>query len=231
MLYLILFSCLGSKKITPPKQNVSTVTFKFEKYVVKWDDGDTFSTQNKENGKKIRARLNGFNTLENYGPVHSWGKWQPEELLSIATEAKHVAASQHWRCDELPGGGGYGRVLVDCPDLRKELILKGLAHPFSIDKPAPADDIELMRQAIGAKSGMWAKGAPRYLLTSLHSNDENPKSDAYNRVCDLKTGQCSPKTHTDVYKTCEKVCVEDSCMIFVPYKMRYGENKAECLKN
>ena len=41
---------------------------------VKWDDGDTFHGVHPD-GRKIKARLNGYNTLESYGPVHQWGEW------------------------------------------------------------------------------------------------------------------------------------------------------------
>ena len=88
------------------------------------------------------------------------------------------------------------------------------------------------------KKGMWEKGAPAFLITSLHSQSEYPdknddgsyKKHAYNRICDMKTGQCTVREHNDTYEVCQKVCIEDSCMIYVPYANRYKkEVLAECL--
>ena len=196
---------------------------------VDWDDGDTFSYQDSKTQKKVSARLNRFNTLESYGPVHQWGEWTAKELYDLAKEAGVFARSQEWNCTDTQKGGGYGRILVDCPDLRDAILRAGLAHPFSVDQPAPAADLEALQFAIDAKAGMWAKGAPQKLITSLHSQDEKPDKEAYNRICDLKTGQCDVETHTDAYTSCQNVCLHDSCMIYVPYKERYGEQRAACL--
>ena len=128
-------------------------------------------------------------------------------------------------------GQWYNRIGVDCPDLRKEILEAGLAHPFSMSGAAPEEDIAALQVAIDNSAGMWAKGVPNLLVTSLHSQDEKADKDAYNRVCDLQTGECSVQTHTEIYKVCEKVCIDnDSCMIYVPYSMRYGEKRAECLQ-
>ena len=85
-----------------------------------------------------------------------------------------------------------------------------------------------MKKGMELKNGMWAKGYPSSLITSLHSQDEKPDKDAYNRVCDMSTGQCEVKTHQDTYAVCQEVCVDDSCMIYVPFSQRY-RNKASCL--
>ena len=199
-----------------------------EKTVI-WDDGDTFAFMG-EDGKKVKARLNGLNTLESYGPVHQWGDWTEAELFGIAKDCAGFAAAQKWNCTDTKKGGGYGRVLVDCPDFRKAILEAGLAHPFSIDAPAPQEDIEAMKIAVEGKQGLWAKGFPQHLITSSHSQDEKPDKDAYNRICKTETGQCDKVTHTDVYDVCQKVCQDDSCMTYVPYKKRYGNNAAECLK-
>jgi micrococcal nuclease len=198
---------------------------------VNWDDGDTFSVISTGAEKPIRARLNGFNTLESYGPVHQWGTWTEQELYLLAKQAGVFAAAKVWSCTDTKKGGGYNRILVDCPDLRKEILEVGLAHPFSIDGSAPAEDIASLQKAIDNSAGMWAKGAPTLLVTSLHSQDEKADKDAYNRVCDLRSGECKAETHTNVYEICEKVCVDnDSCMIYVPYSKRYGEQRAKCLQ-
>ena len=197
---------------------------------VDWDDGDTFSFVDTNTNKKVKARLNGFNTLESYGPVHQWGDWTPQELFQIAKDAGEFARKQVWVCSDTQRGGGYGRILVDCPELRIAILRAGLAHPFSVDRPAPETDLIALQTAIENKSGMWKKGAPQKVITSLHSQDEKPDKDAYNRICDLTIGQCNVETHTDVYTTCQRVCLYDSCMIYVPYKQRYGEQRASCLR-
>ena len=208
----------------------ATIVLDGVEFSVFWDDGDTFSMENPEGGKRIRARLRGFNTLESYGPVHQWGNWSEAELYLVAKQAGGFAASQSWNCTDTQKGGGYGRILVDCPNLRTALLEAGLAHPFSIGEAAPEADLLAMRRGMESKSGMWAKGTPSFLVTSLHSQDEKPDKDAYNRVCSLASGECSAVTHTETYQVCQKVCVEDSCMVYVPYSQRYGEGQAHCLK-
>ena len=200
-----------------------------ESFQVDWDDGDTFSYVDPKTQKKVSARLNGFNTLESYGPVHQWGEWTAKELYDLAKEAGVFARAQIWTCTDTQKGGGYGRILVDCPDLRDAIIRAGLAHPFSVDQPAPEADLKALKFAIDTKAGIWAKGAPQKLITSLHSQAERDDKDAYNRVCDLTTGQCDVENHTDTYSTCQNVCLHDSCMLYVPYKERYGEQRASCL--
>ena len=197
---------------------------------VYWDDGDTFAFTDPNTNQKVKARLKGFNTLESYGPVHQWGEWTPSELYQLAKEAGAFARRKVWTCSDTKQGGGYGRILVDCPDLRDAILRAGLAHPFAVDAPSPKSDIDALMAGIESKSGMWEKGAPQKLITSLHSQDEKPDKDAYNRICDLSTGRCEAETHSDVYTTCQEVCLYDSCMIYVPYKARYGEQRAECLR-
>ena len=200
-----------------------------ERVQVAWDDGDTFST--KGAGRSLRARLKGYNTLESYGPVHRWGDWTAQELYVLSKTAGDVAAEVVWECSDTGDGGGYGRMLVDCPLLREKLLKEGLAHPFSVGAPAPDADLAAMRHAIAFKQGMWAKGAPGSLITSLHSDDEDPEKEAYNRICDLTIGQCDVRPHEQVYAVCEEVCIEDSCMLYVPYSKRYKpEDKADCLR-
>lgn len=199
-------------------------------YQVAWDDGDTFSTVHPQTNEKIRARLSGFNTLESYGPVHQWGEWTAKELYALSKSAGTFAESQVWNCTDTKNGGGYGRILVDCPDLRDAILKVGLAHPFYIDSPPSQSVLDAQNFAISKKAGMWAKGAPTLLITSLHSQDEKPDKDAYNRVCEIKTGLCSVQTHQNTYSTCEKVCIEDSCMLYVPYLQRYGQQRASCLR-
>jgi endonuclease YncB( thermonuclease family) len=196
---------------------------------VEWDDGDTFHGKTAD-GTKIKARLAGYNTLESYGPVHQWGEWTEKELYAFAKESGVFASKTVWECTDTKKGGGYGRVLVDCPELRRAMLENGFAHPFSVGGPAPEADLKAMKTGMDNKAGIWAKGTPKTVITSLHSQDEKPDKEVYNRICDLTTGECGESVHTDVYETCQKVCIEDTCMTYVPYKVRYGDNRAECLK-
>ena len=215
-------------KSTEEKMNPSIILDGVSISVV-WDDGDTFHGKNAD-GKKIKARLAGYNTLESYGPVHQWGDWTEKELYAFAKESGVFASKTVWECAATKKGGGYGRVLVDCPELRRAMLENGYAHPFSIGGPAPEADIKALRVGVDSKAGIWAKGAPKSLITSLHSKDEKPDKNEYNRVCDLTTGECSERIHADVYETCQKVCIDDSCMTYVPYRARYGDNRAECIQ-
>lgn len=217
------------KPVVSSKKKEGTLLLDGVEQTVFWDDGDTFSFSG-EDGKRVKARLKGLNTLESYGPVHQWGDWTEVELYSFATEGGTFASAQKWNCTDTQKGGGYGRILVDCPDFRKAILEAGLAHAFSVDQPAPAADVAAQQIGIEAQTGIWGKGVPKLLLTSLHSQDEDADKDAYNRVCNTETGQCDGVTHTETYETCQKVCQDDSCMIYVPYKQRYGANAADCLK-
>ena len=233
---LFLIACTVKNPIPPqPSEEVVPITPTKPRVVldgveleVLWDDGDTFAAQHPHNGEKIKARLSGYNTLESYGPVHIWGNWTPEELYSIAKQAGELAKSATWTCTDTKKGGGYGRLLIDCPDLKTAMLKAGMAHVFSVNTSASQADIDAMRLGMEGKKGMWEKGVPRYLVTSLHSQSEKPDKDAYNRVCDLIMGICEPQIHQDTYEVCEKVCVEDSCMIYVPYFKRYRD-KADCI--
>ena len=195
---------------------------------VYWDDGDTFRTTPEGDEEVMKARMAGYNTLESYGPVHRWGDFTAAELYDTATSATDMANSQIWICTVEPGGGGYGRALVNCGALRHALLSAGLAHVFALDESPPEADLAAQAQAIEAGVGMWAKGAPAWLTTSLHSEDESNRP-AYNRACSTTTGLCEKRDHSDTYTTCNEVCVEDSCMIYVPYQERYGAERAACL--
>jgi micrococcal nuclease len=211
------------------KKKQGTLLLDGVEQTVFWDDGDTFSFSGSE-GKKVKARLKGLNTLESYGPVHQWGDWTESELYSFAKEGGVFASAQKWNCTDTKQGGGYGRILVDCPDFRKAILEAGLAHAFSVDQASPDADVVAQQIGMDAQIGIWEKGVPKSLLTSIHSQDEKADKDAYNRVCQTETGQCDVVTHTEIYEVCQKVCQDDSCMIYVPYKQRYGADAASCLK-
>ena len=193
---------------------------------VHWDDGDTFFAP----ANKLKARLAGYNTLESYGAVHRFGPGE-QRLREVASEATALARSKPWVCNTQDGEGGYGRKSVDCPDLRTALLEAGLAHAFSVAGPAAAENLAAQARGIGARAGMWSEGAPKELITSVHSLDEKPEAEStYNRVLDVATGEASKRPHTNVHAACEWVCAEGSCLLYVPYQQRYGERRAECLK-
>jgi len=199
-----------------------------------WDDGDTFSARmpTDDGGfEKLKGRLVGFNTLESYGPVHRWGDWTAEELAGIAKAAGERARGTQWVCSKLEGSGGYGRSRVDCPALRQALLQEGLAHLFVMDDEASAEDLAMQAKAIQDGAGMWAKGAPQGIVTSLHSLDERPdQEETYDRVVSTETGKSEKFNHADNYESCQEVCRSGSCLTYVPYQMRYGENRAACLR-
>lgn len=193
-----------------------------------WNDGDTFSFY--VDDKKMRARLAGYNTLESYGPVHRWGDWTGQELYDIAKQGGKIAGAGRWECSDTGDSGGYGRLLVDCPGLREHLLREGMAHVFTIGGEPATGDLEAQREAMEQGRGMWAKGTPDGLVTSLHSAAERDDGSAYDRVCSLKTGACDKVDHGKIYRTCQEVCHEGSCMTYVPYEDRFGDERAECLR-
>ena len=194
---------------------------------VYWDDGDTFKVVS--TGQS--ARLVGYNTLESYGPIHKFGPG-PTVLFGVAKAATQLAIGSVWQCRSQEGSGGYGRAVVDCPDLRSALLTAGLAHAFSVSGPAPAADIADQRRGIDAKLGMWAQGAPSSIVTSAHSVDDKPgQQESYNRILDVATGHAPKRSHTQTYAACSWACVGESCLLYIPYKQRYGDAKADCLKS
>jgi hypothetical protein len=151
-------------------------------------------------------------------------------------EAGRVAGERAWACTVLGGEGGYGRGEVDCPELKRELLGRGLAHVFAVGQDGDPADLALQAEAMAARKGMWAKGAPVLLVTSVHSLDEKPgQTSVYNRVAVLATGRAEERAHAETWAACQEVCVggtppapEASCMVYVPYAQRY-KNKAACI--
>ena len=195
---------------------------------VHWDDGDTFSWQ--ADGRRVRARLSDYNTLESYGPVHRWGTWSYEGLLGIAKEATEMVRRGGWTCSRTGKGGGYGRVAVRCPGVAKALISAGLAHVFVVGGKADPALLAAQADAVAARRGMWAKGSPVGLITSLHSADESGRKpeQIYDRVASVVTGAANPVAHGDTYAPCQEVCRGDSCMRYIPYARRYGKGRLIC---
>lgn len=200
---------------------------------VRWVDGDTFRLLDGPQAGRP-ARLHGFNTLESYGPVHRWGEWRPEELLAAAKEATRVARAGEWHCELRAGEDRYGRLLVDCPDLARALVDAGLAMVFAVGEPPDEALVAAQRAAQARGAGMWRKGVPPLLPSSLHSADEPDLPDgAYDRIVDTRTGATEARRHERTYRACQEVCVGErddrACMIYVPFARRYRDRPA-CLR-
>jgi len=96
-------------------------------------------------------------------------------------------------------------------DLATQMIRKGYAHALNVG-PEPSDEILLkaQRDAIKERKGIWAHGVPDYILTSLHSIDEDTRREyAYNRLVSAQDGHSEKMKHKNVYKECQEVCSED----------------------
>lgn len=215
-----------------PRGAPATVQLDGVRTEVHWSDGDSFRILSGRH-RSGKARLMGYNTLESYGPVHSWGDWNAHELYGIAKRATGFARSRAWTCVTSGQTDHYGRMLVRCDDLIVAMAGEGLGHLFELDTPPKPAAVAAQKKAIAEKKGMWKKGAPAAVMTSLHSIDEKNWDDgkAYNRVADTATGMTRKVPHTQGYGACEKVCMEGSCMLYVPFEQRYGQNRAVCLRH
>jgi micrococcal nuclease len=217
------------------KKSKGTIVLNGVQTQVNWSDGDSFRIHDGE-FKDSGTRLVGYNTLEAYGPVHRWGGWTAKELWEIERGDTAIASSQEWKCTTDGKKDGYGRLLIDCPDVAMELVKQGHAMAYAIEGTrARPELLQAQKEAQEKKIGMWAKGVPRGVVTSLHAlGEEGGKSDtAYNRVVDTRTGEALKRAHKDSYEVCQEVCVEtdgtSSCMTYVPFDRRF-KNRADCLK-
>ncbi|HLT36723.1 MAG TPA: thermonuclease family protein [Enhygromyxa sp.] len=174
---------------------------------VHFNDGDSFRVLAGEY-KDAKARLAGYNTLESYGPVHVWGKWSARELFVLAKMGTYNGRDGVWECETDGDTDTYGRILVWCPKLAEDQIRKGYAHVLSIDdKPGKPELIEAQKQAIAARRGIWAHGVPDYILTSLHSKEEDVDGKGtYNRLVSSVDGHSVKWRHTTRYAECDRVC-------------------------
>lgn len=174
---------------------------------VHFNDGDSFRVLG---GKYAgtTARLQGYNTLETYGPVHLFGPWKASELYVLSKMATLNARRGVWNCTGDGRRDGYGRVLWDCRDLAIDQIRKGLAHALSINaEPADLELLAAQHQAQAERKGMWAHGIPDFVVTSLHSLAEDPTREKhYNRTVSSLDGHSADWTHRDTYAECQKVC-------------------------
>jgi endonuclease YncB( thermonuclease family) len=200
---------------------------------VSWNDGDSFRVSDGAL-KKTRARLADVNALENYGPVHRWGGWNRWELYSLSQQSARVCVSQAWTCTTLAAPDRYGRKLVRCPALARELVKLGQAMVFAVDEPARPELVLAQKDAQRRGAGMWNKGVPSRLISGAHSALEFDGGKGYDRIVDTATGKAEAVPHSRAYETCEDVCVgegkDESCLVYVPFKRRYHE-PPPCLTN
>jgi micrococcal nuclease len=234
----LLLPALGLAKPRSKKGGHSakgTLRVNGEEVEVKWSDGDSFKFKSGTYEGR-GTRLVGFNTLEAYGPVHRWGTWTPQELFALAESSSRVAGEKQWTCTTDGKLDGYGRVLVDCPELAEEMIRQGHALAYAVEGKSPQNLLAAQREAMAAGRGMWAKGVVNGVITSLHSvgeDGDDEEAGAYNRVVDTRTGSATKRPHQQKYESCQEVCEttdgDTSCMVYVPFQHRY-KNKPDCLK-
>jgi len=202
---------------------------------VYWNDGDSFRVMSGPR-KGEAARLKGYNTLESWGPVHFWMGAHGWDLYRTHREATKVAQEGEWDCESEGTADGYGRILVDCPGLRRELVARGLAHVYGFGDEIP--DPELVAVQLRAQNeaqGMWAGGVPVAIITSLHSvdpdsDDPRRREEAYARLADTRTGSTFVVTHTAQLRPCDTFCHLGSCMVYVPFEVRYGDKRPACMR-
>jgi endonuclease YncB( thermonuclease family) len=196
---------------------------------VSFNDVDSFRII-KGNPQGSQSRLAGFNTLESHGPVHRWGGWHFKELYVNAKQATLNARRGVWHCESDLSADGYGRNLWTCLDLAEDQIRKGLAHAMSVtDEPAHPRLLAAQADAITHKRGMWAKGVPTYIVTSIHSADE-PRDRpglTFNRLVNTVDGHSKRWTHTDNYKECQVICHQPIELTLEQAKVVVGELRAD----
>lgn len=177
---------------------------------VSFNDGDSFRVRSGEY-EGTQCRLGGFNTLESFGPAHWWGGWHPYELYVNAKMATIHARRGTWHCVTEGEHDGYGRLLVECPDLVVDMIRRGYAHAYNVgDTYARPEYLRAQDEAIRNRAGMWAHGVPGYLMTSAHSFDEDTSREwHYNRLVSTRDGHSESMRHRETYSECEWVCSDE----------------------
>ncbi|MBL4684099.1 MAG: thermonuclease family protein [Nannocystaceae bacterium] len=174
---------------------------------VTFNDGDSFRVL-AGSYKGAKARLAGYNTLESFGAVHQWGGWTAKELYVIAKMATYYARLGVWECTSDGEVDTYGRMLVECPQLREDLLRLGMAHILNIDdEPGAPSLLKAQHEAQANRRGIWAHGIPAFIVTSLHSAEEDVKGHGtYNRLVSSDDGHSVKWKHTSRYTECSKVC-------------------------
>jgi len=183
---------------------------------VTFNDGDSFRVHSGEY-RGSQCRLAGFNTLESFAPAHQWGDWHPYELYINAKMATYNVRRGVWHCTTDGERDTYGRVLMDCPDLATDQIRRGFAHAYQIDdSPSRSYYLRAQHEAIRNRRGMWAHGVPDYVMTSVHSFDEDPSREwHYNRLVSTRDAHTESMQHRESYPECTWVC-NDEIRVDVP---------------
>jgi hypothetical protein len=126
----------------------------------------------------------------------------------MAKMATYHARRGVWECETGGETDTYGRMLATCPGLGEELVRLGLAHVLSIDdEPGDAKLLAAQREAIEARRGLWSHGVPDFVLTSIHSAEEDiDGTGTYNRLVSSADGHSVKWKHGNHYAECSKVC-------------------------
>jgi endonuclease YncB( thermonuclease family) len=174
---------------------------------VSFNDGDSFRPSDGELAGQ-QCRLVGYNTLESFGPAHQWGDWHPYELYINAKMATAHARRGTWHCNFDGNFDTYGRAALDCPDLAVDMIRHGFAMAYTVDdRPSRPEYLRAQREAIREHRGMWAHGVPEFVMTSVHSFDEDrDRPWHYNRLISTVDGHSESMQHRDTYAECQWVC-------------------------
>jgi endonuclease YncB( thermonuclease family) len=174
---------------------------------VTFNDGDSFRVLGGAMGG-AKARLAGYNTPESYGPVHQWGSWTEKELYVMGKLATAHARKGVWECETDGKTDTYGRILVSCPALAEDLVRRGLAHVLTVsDEPGDPKLVAAQAEAIAARRGLWSHGVPDFILTSIHSVEEDTDgTGTYNRLVSTEDGHSVKWKHENRYAECSKVC-------------------------
>lgn len=201
----VLWMVVPSPQLAEAKEPRTKVILNGELVPVTFNDGDSFRVLS---GNRAKARLKGYNTLESYGAVHSWGTWTAKEMYVIAKMATLHARRGIWECESDGKLDTYGRMLVWCPGLAEELVRLGMAHVLTIDDdPGDPTLVAAQQEAIAAKRGLWSHGVPDFILTSLHSREEDVDGHGtYNRLVSTADGHSVKWRHDDKYDECTNVC-------------------------
>ncbi|WP_181197263.1 thermonuclease family protein [Enhygromyxa salina] len=204
---LALASLLAPQRETQAAESQTKVILNGEAVAVHFNDGDSFRVLTGD-FKDTKARLFGYNTLESYGPVHQWGSWTAHELYVIAKMGTYNARDGVWECETDGATDTYGRILVWCPKLAESQIRGGYAHVMSIDdNPGKPELIAAQREAVTKRRGIWAHGVPDFVLTSLHSKEEDVDGKGtYNRLVSSVDGHSVKWRHNTRYAECDRVC-------------------------
>src|SRR5688572_27197595 len=106
-LAIVLSLVASGSKVHHKKHNaLGNIVLNGEKQQVNWTDGDSFKFKEGK-FKGAGTRLQGYNTLEAYGPVHRWGEWTAQELFELAEDSAAHAAMKTWECTTDEKKDGY----------------------------------------------------------------------------------------------------------------------------